>query len=203
MPDLVFLDIQMPEFTGFEVISQLDIVPMIVFVTAYQEYAVKAFEKNSLDYLLKPVEEDRLRLTIDRILEKKAGETDIMVKIQQLIGEIGTEKSITTIPVKIGNKINLIHIADIHFFEAKDKYVFIHTAENESLTDYSLSSLQQRLPSEFIRVHRSFIINKMKVKEIQKYFKGTYIFVMNNEKRTKIRTASSYYESIKTRLLNP
>ena len=83
-PDLVFLDIQMPEYTGFEVLNHLEKMPVIVFVSAYEEYAIRAFEKNSLDYLLKPVEEDRLAITIDRILQKEASESDTLFKIRQL-----------------------------------------------------------------------------------------------------------------------
>src|SRR5258707_14631174 len=107
-PDLVFLDIQMPGLNGFEVLDQLLYTPQIVFTTAYEEYAVKAFEKNSLDYLLKPVEDERLALTMKRIVQNKAGDQDLLVKIRQLIGHEKTEDRISTIPVKAGNKIYLV-----------------------------------------------------------------------------------------------
>lgn len=202
-PDLVFLDIQMPEFTGLEVLNHLTVNPMIVFVTAYEEYAVKAFEQNSLDYLLKPVEEERLAITIKRILEKDSVHTETVSKIRQLLLKVQEENDISTIPVKIGNKINLIQVADIYYFEAKDKYVFIHTKDSEFLIDYPLSFLEERLPKIFMRVHRSFIVNKTKIKEIHNYFKGSYVFIMTDFKDTKIKTANSYRSKIKQQLLIP
>ncbi|HMI60526.1 MAG TPA: LytTR family DNA-binding domain-containing protein [Puia sp.] len=202
-PDLVFLDIQMPGLNGFEVLHQLLYTPLIVFTTAYEEYAVKAFEKNSLDYLLKPVEDERLALTMKRIVQNKAGDQDLLLKIKQLIGYEKTEDRISTIPVKAGNKIHLVHVADIIFLEAKEKYVTIHLKEGEKLVEYSLTSLEHRLPDEFIRVHRSFIVNKLKIREIHKYFKGTFMLVMDDVKSSKIKTAYSYSETIKTKILLP
>ena len=202
-PDLVFLDIQMPGLNGFEVLHQLLYTPLIVFTTAYEEYAVKAFEKNSLDYLLKPVENERLALTMKRIVQNKAGDQDLLLKIKQLIGYEKTEDRISTIPVKAGNKILLVQVADIIFLEAKEKYVTIHLKEGEKLIEYSLTSLEHRLPDEFIRVHRSFIVNKLKIREIHKYFKGTFMLVMDDAKSSKIKTAYSYSETIKTKILLP
>lgn len=200
-PDLVFLDIQMPEMNGFEVLNHLDYLPLIVFVTAYEEYAIKAFEKNSLDYLLKPVENDRLAITIKRVFESKTSEDNVLQKIKMLISVNQPKDIITTIPVKSGNKITLIHVSDICFFEAKDKYVYIHTHEGEKLVDYPLGYLQERLPEQFLRIHRGFIINKLKIREIHKYFKGTYILVMNDSKGSKIKSAYSYSEEIRAKLL--
>jgi len=202
-PDLVFLDIQMPELNGFEVLDRLEYTPMIVFVTAYEEYAVKAFEKNSLDYLLKPVEYERLALTMERIGKNRTSETAMLQKIQQLIRDYKGEDSISTIPVKTGSKIQLVQVKDICFLAATDKYVSVHTRDEEKLIEYSLSWLQERLPAEFIRIHRSYIVNKLKIREIHKYFKGTFILVMDDAKSSKIKSAYSYYETIKTKLLLP
>ena len=202
-PDLVFLDIQMPGSNGFEVLEQLQYMPLVVFTTAYEEYAVKAFEKNSLDYLLKPVEDERLALTMKRIVQNKAGDQDLLLKIKQLIGYEKAEDRISTIPVKAGNKIHLVHVADIIFLEAKEKYVTIHLKEGEKLIEYSLTSLEHRLPDGFIRVHRSFIVNKLKIREIHKYFKGTFLLVMDDVKSSKIKTAYSYSETIRNKLLLP
>jgi two-component system LytT family response regulator len=200
-PDLVFLDIQMPGLNGFEVLDQLEYTPMIVFVTAYEEYAVKAFEKNSLDYLLKPVEHERLSITLKRIMENE-NQKDTISRIKQFIAE-SSNKYITTIPVRLGNKINLVPIGEIYFFEATDKYISIHTKDEVKLIDYSLTYLQDRLPDEFIRIHRTFIINTLKIKEIHKYFKGTYLLVMADQKSTKIKAAYSYSKAIREKLLLP
>lgn len=201
-PELVFLDIQMPECTGFEVLSRLDPLPMVVFVTAYEEYAIKAFEKDSLDYLLKPVEEERLAITIERILKKDPEGGEAIAKIRQLLQETQQQPDISTIPVKVGNKISLIPIADIYYFESKEKYVFIHTRDKEYLIDYPLNFLEERLPQLFLRVNRSYIVNRFRIKEIHKYFKGTFIFIMNDSGGTKIKTGSSYTAQIKNQLLS-
>lgn len=202
-PDLVFLDIQMPEVNGFDVLSELEYTPLIVFVTAYEEYAIKAFEQNSLDYLLKPVEEDRLALTIQRVMENNKPEAHLLAALQQLLKDRHPEEKISTIPVKSGNKIQLVHVSEICYLEAKDKYVYIHTRDQEKLIEYSLAYLQDRLPPEFIRVHRSFIINKLKIREIHRYFKGTFLVTMNDIKGSKIKSAYSYYEAINSKLLHP
>ncbi len=205
-PDLVFLDIQLPGFNGLEILPRLTHVPLIVFVTAYEEYAVRAFEQQSLDYLLKPVEEERLALTMRRVAERKAPAAEILQQLQQLqqlLQEPRAADRISTIPVKTGNKIQLVPVGDICFFEAKDKYVQLHTHQEARLVEYPLNYLQSRLPAEFVRIHRSFIINKLKIKELHKYFKGTYVVIMNDVKETRIKTAYSYAESVRTQLLMP
>ena len=202
-PDLVFLDIRIPEFNGFEVLNRLQHTPLIVFVTAYEEYAIKAFEKNSLDYLLKPIEAARLDLTIKRITQHKTGEADLLLKIKKLISDHKTEDTISTIPVKTGDSIQLVHVPDIYFLEARNKYVVIHTKEEEKLIEYPLSYLESRLPAEFVRIHRSFIVNKLKIREIQKYFKGTFMIIMQDAKGSRIKSAYSYTDIIKAKLLLP
>jgi two-component system LytT family response regulator len=202
-PDLVFLDIRMPGLNGFEVLEQLEYTPLIVFVTAYEQYAVKAFEEHSLDYLLKPVEDERLALTIERVFQKRADEGELLQKLRQLIGSGRAEGLISTIPVKTGQRIQLVQLTDIYFFEAKDKYVIIHTRDEEKLIEYPLSYLEHRLPAEFVRVHRGFIVNKLKIRDIHKNFKGTFILTMQDKQNTAIRTAYSYSDAIKTNLLQP
>jgi two-component system LytT family response regulator len=201
-PDLVFLDIRIPEFNGFEVLNHLEYTPLIVFVTAYEEYAIKAFEKNSLDYLLKPVEDERLALTIQRIIQNRTGGTELLQKIRKLINENKAESKISTIPVKTGNRILLVHVADICFFEAKDKYVSVHTQNEEKFIEYPLNYLESRLPAEFVRINRGLIINKLKIREIHKYFKGTFVLVMNDQKGSKLKSSYSYYDVIKSKLLS-
>ncbi|MBV8253392.1 MAG: LytTR family transcriptional regulator DNA-binding domain-containing protein [Chitinophaga sp.] len=128
---------------------------------------------------------------------------DLLVKIKQLVTAQNATSIISTIPVKSGNKIQLVQIDEVLFFEAKDKYVAMHTTNGEKLIEYSLSYLESRLPAGFVRVHRGFIVNKCRIYEIQKYFKGTFIIVMQDTKRTKIKSAYSYYEVIKEKLLLP
>jgi two-component system LytT family response regulator len=198
-PDLVFLDIQMPGFNGFEVLKQLIHYPAIVFVTTYESYAIDAFEKNALDYLLKPVDPERLAITIQRITQKQTDQDTLLQKITQLIAG---PSYITTIPVKTGDSIRLIHISEVCYFEAKDKYVVIHTTREKHLTEYTLQYLQRGLPANFLRIHRSYIVNKVMIREMHKYFKGTLLLTMADKHNTQIRTAASYHDTVKNSLLN-
>lgn len=202
-PDLVFLDIQMPGLNGFEVLRQLTGNPLIVFVTAYDAYAVKAFEANSIDYLLKPVEQQRLALTIQRVRDNRQGLQVMLGKLQLLLQQQQPRDFITTVPVKTGNKIQLIPVGDIVYLKADDKYVNLHTQEGAQLIEYPLNYLLERLPPEFIRIHRSYIINKMKIREIHKEGKAAFTIILRDAKGTSLRSAQSYYESIRTQLLIP
>jgi two-component system LytT family response regulator len=200
-PDLIFLDIQMPGLNGFEMLKQIKHMPKIIFTTAYEEYAIKAFEENSVDYLLKPIEEDRLELSIKKLQRNsqpvEAIDHAMLSKILSSIAPTG--KAITSIPVKKGDRIFIIKLDDIAFLEAKEKYVFINTMDDqELLVDFTLTHLEEKLPDNFIRVHRGHIINKDKVKEVQRYFDGRYVLVLNDNKNTKIISGASYAKEIKS-----
>ncbi|WP_165806431.1 LytR/AlgR family response regulator transcription factor [Chitinophaga parva] len=201
-PDLVFLDIQMPGYNGFEVLQHLEYTPLVIFVTAYDQYAIKAFEVNSVDYLLKPVAPDRLAISMQRVLEKGA-QANLLVNVKSVLAQLIPEQKISTIPVKAGARVHFIQVEDVYFFEAKDKYVQVHTATGVHLAEHTLIYLEGRLPAHFIRVHRSFIVNKFKIREMQKYFKGTYLLVMADALQTRIRTAYSYAAAIREKLLLP
>ena len=199
-PDLIFLDIQMPGLTGFEVLKKLKHVPIVVFATAYEEYAIKAFEQNSMDYLLKPIEAERLHITIEKLKKHKANKQPVDVNgILSFLEKITPAKqNITSIPVKKGDRILLIRLEEIAYFEAKEKYVFIHNMEgNEFLIDHTLSTLEEKLPPDFIRAHRAFIVNKNKIKEVQKYFDGKFVLVLNDASVSKIISGASYYKEVK------
>jgi two-component system LytT family response regulator len=200
-PDLVFLDIRMPGCNGFEVLQNLSHKPLIVFVTAYEEYAIKAFEKNSLDYLLKPVDPERLAITIQRVLDNKTPGVDLVLRLGQLINTPRPQEPVRAIPVKSGNRITFASVEDIVYLEARDKYVYIHLHNQQKLVDNTLAYWQERLPPGFIRIHRSLIVNATHVRELQKYFKGTYIVVMDDEKATRLKSSYSYTAAIRKHLL--
>ncbi|GAB3922961.1 LytR/AlgR family response regulator transcription factor [Mucilaginibacter myungsuensis] len=177
-PDLIFLDIEMPLLNGFEMLAKLDKQPKVVFTTAYDQYAIKAFEEDSIDYLLKPVEAERLEKTI-----KKLGQlqTAPPLPLEALMKQLMVKKDIKTLTVKIGDRILLIKLNDILFIDAEEKYVFLHTADGKKhLTDFTISSLEDKLPEQFIRIHRGTIINADHIKEIRKGFNGALIFLMNH-----------------------
>lgn len=198
-PDIIFLDIQMPVMNGFEMLKALNNQPIVVFVTAYDEYAIRAFEENSVDYLLKPVEPERLELTVKKLerLNRKTGEEESL-RILSIIDKLKPAKELKSIPVKIGDKILLIKPEEISWFEARDKYVFIHTMDGkEFLTDYTLTVLEKKLPAVFLRIHRAIIINTDHIKEIRKGFKGNHFFYMTDTIFSQVSSGGTYSKSIK------
>jgi two-component system LytT family response regulator len=196
-PDVIFLDIEMPGKNGLQMLKELSYVPLIVFVTAYEQYAVKAFAENSLDYLLKPVDKERLKLTMERLLARQEPGNILPAQLQELIQQLQPVKKLKVIPVKTGDQIILVPVKEIVFLEAKDKYVNLQVNNKTYLLDQSLSYLAERLPDNFIRVQRAYIINQLQVKEIRKYFNGGYLFKMANAAGTTIKSGNTYNESLK------
>ncbi len=198
-PDLVFLDIEMPVLNGFEMLRQLKHQPKVVFTTAYDQYAVKAFEEDSIDYLLKPVETERLEKTIKKLQQTQQDTLDYL-SLAALIKQLEAKKDIKTLTVKIGDKILLIKLDNIIFIEAEDKYVFLHTADGKKhLTDFTIGSLEAKLPDQFVRIHRSYIINSEHIKEIRKSFNGAFVFVMNNMENTRLSSSRANGEALRER----
>ena len=198
-PELIFADIQLSDGTSFDLFAEFNPTCPIIFTTAYEEYAIKAFQQNSIDYLLKPIEAERLNLTIQKIKRlKNIDQTSEISKLLEFINQAKPAKEITAMPVKIGDKILLIKMDDIAYFEAKEKYVFIHTIEGkELLIDYTLTSLEEKLPKQFLRVHRAFTVNKGKIKEIQKYFDGKFVLKINDKVDSKIISGSTYTKEVR------
>jgi len=198
-PDLIFLDIEMPVFNGFEMLSQLKHQPKVVFTTAYDQYAIKAFEEDSIDYLLKPVETERLEKTIKK-LQQTQHQSPAQLPLEALMKQLLVKKDIKTLTVKIGDKILLIKLENIIYVEAEEKYVFLHTTDGKKhLTDFTIGSLEEKLPEPFIRIHRSSIINSDHIKEIRKGFNGAFVFVMNNTENTRLTSSRSNGEMLRER----
>jgi two-component system, LytTR family, response regulator len=198
-PELIFLDIEMPLMNGFEMLSKLKQQPKVIFTTAYDQYAIKAFEENSIDYLLKPIEKDRLEKTVAKIKSNAGSNTDLK-SMQKLIDELKPKKELKTLTVKIGDKILLIKLEDIYHIEAEEKYVFLRTTDGiNHLTDFTISLLEEKLPENFVRVHRSSIINSDKIKEIRKSFNGSLVFVMNDKANNRITSSRGYGDELRER----
>jgi len=199
LPDLIFLDIEMPLFNGFEMLRQLKHQPKVIFTTAYDQYAIKAFEEDSIDYLLKPVETERLEKTLKK-LQKMQHQPMPNLTLDALIKQMQLKKEIKTLTVKIGDKILLIKLDSIIYIEAEEKYVFLHTADGKKhLTDFTINSLEEKLPENFTRIHRSYIINTDHIKEIRKSFNGAFVFVMNNTENTRLTSSRSNGEMLRQR----
>jgi two-component system LytT family response regulator len=198
-PELIFLDIEMPLLNGFEMLTKLRHQPKVVFTTAYDQYAIKAFEEDSVDYLLKPIETERLAKTVKR-LQQTMQHPSAPLPLEALMKQLMTKKEIKTLTVKIGDKILLIKLDDIVYIEAEDKYVFLHTTDGKKhLTDFTISGLEEKLPERFARIHRSTLINTDCIKEIRKGFNGALIFIMNNSAASKLTSSRSNGEILRER----
>lgn len=193
-PDLIFLDIQMPGLTGFEVLQQLDEIPITVFVTAYDEYALKAFETNSLDYLLKPVEAERFDITVKK-LEKLSNKDEVVSKLMSVLKDIPEEK-IKRIKVKTGQEILFLDVENIYYFKSDEKYTAVHTFDENHIISETLSELEKGLPENFKRIHRSYIVNIDYLKKLKKWFGGKYIAVMKDKDESNLPVSLSYKSNI-------
>ncbi|MGH7490947.1 MAG: LytR/AlgR family response regulator transcription factor [bacterium] len=186
-PDLIFLDIQMPELNGFEVLEQLQHLPWIIFSTAFDEYALKAFETNAIDYLLKPVDPERLRRALEK-LQRLTGEEQKAwpQQLQQLLATF-KPPSVKRLQVRSGDHIRYLPIKDIYFLQAEDKYVVAHTFEEAFVLDQTLNKLEAELPADdFVRIHRSAIVNLNHVAEIVRSFGGNYQARLKNRQKTEL-----------------
>lgn len=193
-PSLIFLDIQMPKITGFEMLELLDTPPAVIFTTAFDEYAIKAFEANSIDYLLKPFSKERF----DQAIEKCRKQLNVKEnKIENLLEN--TQKQIeekNRIVVKNGTEIKIIPSKDIHYIEAYDDYVKIFTNDSYYLKKKTMNYFEQTLdPAIFYRTHRSFIVNLEQLTKIEQLEKNTYLTILKNGK--KIPLSRSGYVKLK------
>ena len=192
-PDLVFLDIQMPGFTGFEVLQRLKKMPHIIFSTAYDQYALKAFEVNAVDYLLKPFKQERFDKAIKKIMDN---DKSYLSQIQNLVNGLNEqEANLTNILVSIRNKLINIPVSTIIYIKADGNYAKLILEKKTHLTSYGLSKLEQKLnPQQFIRVHRSTVININAVKEAYSY-PASYELIMTNGDLVKV--SRSYLDAIR------
>jgi two-component system LytT family response regulator len=172
-PDLVFLDIQMPKLSGLELLELVENNPQIIFTTAYDEYAVKAFELNAVDYLLKPFSQERFDKALKRIREDDSTNNE---NINGLIDNLqDNSDTLERVVIKNGSEIDIILTKDIVFIEANDDYVFIHTEKGKHIKHGTMKSYEARLDSqEFFRIHRSYIVQIGRIKKISLYEKNSY-----------------------------
>lgn len=173
-PDVVFLDIQMPGLTGFEVLDLLAAPrPHIIFVTAYDDYALKAFEVHALDYLTKPVKLERLMRALEHLNDVHAREQH-HEKIESLRQERIAEP-LSRLTVHIGQRLRVVGLNEIKRIEAEDKLVYVYLADGKFRTDFTLDELEARLsPKEFVRIHRAHLVRLDAVRELVPWFNGTY-----------------------------
>lgn len=174
-PDLIFLDVQMPKITGFEMLELLDEPPAVIFTTAFDQYALKAFDAKALDYLLKPFSPSRFRQAIERYLKNRERESGRDEEAADPDLGYLAEKS-NRLVVRVKNDIKIIAVQEVSFFEAEDDYVAIHTPAGKFLKKVTMKALEESLDAgKFARVHRSFIINLNGVTGIEPYERDSYL----------------------------
>ncbi len=186
-PDLMFLDIQMPGMDGFELLDNLDPadLPSVIFVTAYDQYAVRAFQANAVDYLLKPVDEKLFDQALGKVLDRRqqgperhGGPESVLAEVRERRGP--TERLV----VKGAGRIVLVPVPDIRWIEAAGNYVQLHTAESTVLYRQALTHLEKRLdPHQFLRIHRSLIVNSEQIREIEPTAKGDFAVLLHDGTR--------------------
>jgi two-component system, LytTR family, response regulator len=201
-PDLVFLDIQMPGHNGFEVLAHVSYRPLVVFLTAFDNYAIQAFETNGIDYLLKPLESERLEKTIQKLRQyQQPPSLDIQLLQSLLQQHQPSAPPLTTISVKVGNKILLLGIDEIAFLESKEKYTAIKTLQGKEYLDaQTLHYWESRLPHQFLRVQKGVIINTHHIESLERYVNNRFNITMKDKATTVLLSGHSYVNSIRERL---
>ena len=185
-PELVFLDVQMPEMTGFDVIRQIgpETMPVTILVTAYDKYAVRAFDSNAVDYLLKPFSKQRFELALKRAKERLAGKqdlNDLRAVLATLEHAQAQNVYVDRLTVSANGRIMLINVDDIHWISVSGNYAQLHTGNRHYEIRETLTALQARLnPREFLRIHRSTIVNIRRIREIQPWFHGHHLVILQN-----------------------
>jgi two-component system LytT family response regulator len=181
-PDLIFLDVQMPGMNGFDVLDEITHDPFVIFTTAYDQYAIKAFEKNAVDYLLKPIDHERFKLAVDRAI----GRMNTDNNVGELLRNMKTENRSSYdshIFVQKSEKLINLSVEEIEHLEASGDYTILTTKNDQFVSSSGIGKLEEILnPDIFIRVHRSTIININSLKEIEKHFNGGMVVKMNNGK---------------------
>jgi two-component system LytT family response regulator len=182
-PDLAFLDIELPELSGIEVLARVRHRPLVVFVTAYDQYAVKAFEENAVDYVLKPTTEARLATAIERVRARRGPIDEAL--LAALRSALRPRQFTRQLSVRQGDSVLLVPVAHLWWLEAKDGYVVLRTQQREYVSDLVLKELEQELdPERFIRIHRSVIVSRDRILKISRTIGGRYAVRMADERGT-------------------
>jgi two-component system LytT family response regulator len=199
-PDLVFLDIQMPRLTGFELIEVMTEKPVIIFTTAFDQFAIKAFEMNAIDYLLKPFPKERLQGAVKKAIEKIGIEKEEEVESRDLVGKLPQAPApISRIVVRKGNSINLIPVEKLKYVEAQDDYVMIHHSEGKALKQQTMKYYEDNLSeADFVRIHRSYIVKVTEINRIEPYGKDNHVAILKSGEKLPVSRAG--YKHLKDEL---
>lgn len=196
-PDLVFLDIQMPKLTGFEVLELCEHSPAVIFVTAFDQFALKAFDVHAVDYLLKPFSRDRFESALDRVMERL--EKAQPMRVSGLLEDIRRTTPVERILIKEGPNVRVIPVDSVDYIQAQDDYAAIHTGGKSILKQQSIAGFEKTLdPGKFVRIHRSYILNVERLSKIEAYAKNSKMAILKDG--TRLPVSRKGYEKLKVML---
>ena len=207
-PEVLFLDIEMPGMTGFQMLAKLDPQPLIVFTTAYDQYALEAFGVNSVDYLLKPIEAPQLARALDKI-ERIRGGAEPRPEIRELLDRIQALASASGRPSeypdriasRIGERVEFIELARVTHFFARDKLTYAATSAKNYVVDHTIQQLEQKLdPRKFVRIHRATLVNVDYVHELHNWFAGRMMIRLKDDKQVELAVSRDRVRVLKDRL---
>jgi two-component system, LytTR family, response regulator len=186
-PDVLLLDIQMPDYDGFQVLSRIppDQVPIVIFTTAYDQYAIRAFEAHALDYLLKPFDQDRLHRALERARTEllKSHDRNLQARILRWLGDVRPTTQQERLVIRTGGRVVFLDVNEVDWIEAAANYVKLHVGKESYLLREGIGRISERLnPERFVRIHRSLIANVSRIKELQPCESGEYIAVLKDGK---------------------
>lgn len=209
-PDVLFLDIQMPGLNGFELLSKLDPQPLVVFTTAYQQYALKAFDVYSVDYLLKPIEDsalDRALTKLERVHRQPEAQSprpdvlSLLSQVNALLQERTEPAYPGRLPSRCGDKVEFVDLAQVTHFFAQEKLTFAATAAKNFVIDATMDELESRLdPRRFLRIHRSTIVQLSFVQELYSWFAGRMMIRLSDAQQTELTVARERVKGLKEKL---
>jgi two-component system LytT family response regulator len=208
-PDLLFLDVQMPGMSGFEVLETIgaSAVPVVIFVTAYDEYALRAFDVHALDYLLKPIDDERFKLALERArahLTQKRDST-LSKRFETLLTNLKAQsppsQSANRFVIKSGGRIFFVKAEEIDWIDADKDYVRLHVGTQAHLLRETMAAMEARLGNGFLRIHRSVIVNAERIKELQPWFNGEYQVILANG--TQLKSSRSYRDRLRAHFGSP
>lgn len=205
-PELLFLDIHMPELTGFQLLAELEQQPLVVFTTAYDQHALEAFQVNSIDYLLKPVEPAHLERALAKA-ERIRGTSEPTPDLRALLAQIGSAMKpaqnawLERIASRTGDKLELVDLSRVTHFFASDKLTYAATAERNYVVDPSITELEGKLdPARFIRIHRATILSLDHLRELHTWFGGKMVARLKDAKKTELAVSRDRVRALKERL---
>ncbi len=198
-PDLIFLDIQLPGIDGFEVLKDIRHHPYVIFTTAHDQYAIKAFEANAVDYILKPIGKERLKIAVERVLKLNKRLDSNMMEVVEYIKKQKNRK--IRFSIKKDDCILIIPQDDVYYFKAEERYVFLYTHDRRYFYNSSIKELSDSLdPDIFCRINRNYIVVLDKIVKLKKNYLREYTVILNDEHNTALKVSRNHLAALKKKL---